>query len=64
MSNAIVRQTRHDFPEDWTPKAIERGIYSNVCRSCGATIMGHKYRRTCAICVEIFKKQADKNIKP
>lgn len=53
--------SRHDFPEDWTPQAIEHGLYDNTCRECGANIRGHKYRRTCRVCVEIFKKQSDAN---
>ena len=57
----IIQPGRHDFPEDFEPKNIEHGIYSNDCRECGATIKGHKYRRTCRVCVDIFKRQAEKN---
>ena len=56
----IINPTRHDFDEDWTPEALKHGLYTNDCRACGATIHGHKYRRTCRVCVEIFKKQAAK----
>ena len=63
MNTYIVQPTRHDFPEDFQSPIIEHGIYANSCRECGATIMGHKYRRTCRVCVEIFKKQAANNPK-
>lgn len=64
MSTTLLKPSRHDFPEDWTPKAVEHGIYTNNCRHCGATIQGHKYRRTCKVCVDIFNKQADQLPKP
>lgn len=57
----IIEPTRHDFPADWTTEALRHGLYSNTCRECGATIMGHKYRRTCRVCVEVFMKQAERN---
>ena len=57
----VIQPGIYDFPEDFQPPVVGHGIYSNTCRRCGARIMGHKYRRTCRICVEILKGQADKN---
>ena len=60
-SRLIVEMTRHDFPEDWTPEALKHGLYDNRCRNCKANIRGHKYRRTCRVCVEMFKKSLPTN---
>lgn len=61
MQMPIFKPSMHDFSEDFTEEMLNHGIYTNTCRECKAVIMGHKYRRTCRVCVEIFKKQADKN---
>ena len=60
----IVEPGRHDFPEDFKSPTVEHGIYTNTCRECKSTIHGHKYRRTCRVCVELFKRQAEKNQSP
>lgn len=48
----VLVPTRHDFPEDWTPQAVAKGMHTRTCRRCGATIMGAPWRRTCRPCVE------------
>lgn len=62
ITQFIVEPTRHDFPEDFKSPAIEHGLYANICRNCRATIQGHKYRRTCRVCLEIFKKQTQNEV--
>lgn len=57
----LLTPSRNDFPEDFTPEALSKGFFSNTCRECGATIGGAEHRRTCAGCVEIFKKKAAQN---
>lgn len=54
----IIKPGPFDFPEDFKSPIVEHGIYQNTCRECKGTIHGHKYRRTCRRCVEIFQKQA------
>lgn len=59
MSTQIFMATRHDWTEDFVrPDGSHGPFYMNKCRECKAEFYGHKYRRTCRNCVEIFKKQA------
>ena len=49
-----------NYPEDFE---WENGEYIHQCRECGNKFCGHKYRRTCKVCLEEHNKKKEIKMK-